>query len=102
MTHLSEHQLEACKRYLTKRQSRLIKQLKNRFDLEIAQTDSVGELSSYDNHPGDLGTELFERGKDLALVDHAERELEKINEALHAATMGPCLKAILHSPSQRN
>lgn len=104
MTHLSEHQLEACKRYLTKRQSRLIKQLKNRFDLEIAQTDSVGELSSYDNHPGDLGTELFERGKDLALVDHAERELEEINEALHAiheGTYGICRICSIPIPYER-
>lgn len=27
--------------------------------------DSIGELSAYDNHPGDQGTELFERGKIL-------------------------------------
>lgn len=39
--------------------------------------DSVGELSSYDNHPADTGTELFEREKDIALNDHAEYEVEK-------------------------
>ncbi|MEM5591840.1 hypothetical protein AAHH67_09065 [Niallia circulans] len=39
--------------------------------------ESVGELSSYDNHPADLGTELFEREKDSALEQHDQSELEK-------------------------
>src|SRR5699024_5027623 len=41
------------------------------------------------------GTALFERGKDLALNEHAEKELEEINEALHAieeGTYGICSK----------
>src|SRR5690625_1811230 len=88
MDRLTKTQLTACKRRLSARQSKLIHQLKNRFDLEMSQTDAIGELSSYDNHPADLGTELFERGKDLALSDHAERELEKINESLHAIAEG--------------
>jgi YteA family regulatory protein len=44
--------------------------------------ESTGELSSYDNHPGDLGTELFEREKDIALNDMNEKELEDIDAAL--------------------
>lgn len=88
MSRLTEIELTACQRRLSARQSKLIHQLKNRFDLEMSQTDAIGELSSYDNHPADLGTELFERGKDLTLSDHAERELEKINESLHAIAEG--------------
>ncbi|MFK4997354.1 hypothetical protein ACI2OX_06735 [Bacillus sp. N9] len=34
------------------------------------------ELSMYDNHPADMGTELFERERDLALSVHAEAELK--------------------------
>ncbi|RKJ02761.1 molecular chaperone DnaK, partial [Butyricicoccus sp. 1XD8-22] len=41
--------------------------------------DSVDELSTIDNHPADLGTELFEREKDMALKVHDEDELAKIN-----------------------
>src|SRR5699024_3185244 len=78
----------ACARRLSARQSELIQLVKNRFDMEMSQTEAIGELSSYDNHPADLGTELFERGKDLALTDHAESELERINEALHALEEG--------------
>jgi YteA family regulatory protein len=55
--------------------------------------ESTGELSSYDNHPADAGTELFERGKDIALNEHLEDELKNINRALEAiekGTYGKC------------
>jgi YteA family regulatory protein len=44
--------------------------------------DSLQELSMYDNHPADIGTETFERGKDIGLRDLAERQLKKIDDAL--------------------
>ncbi|WP_102345199.1 TraR/DksA C4-type zinc finger protein [Bacillus sp. Marseille-P3661] len=44
--------------------------------------DSTGELSHYDNHPADTATDLFEREKDIALVEHFEKELKDINHAL--------------------
>jgi YteA family regulatory protein len=44
--------------------------------------ESTGELSNYDNHPGDLGTELYEKEKDIALNDLHEKELEDIDAAL--------------------
>jgi YteA family regulatory protein len=46
--------------------------------------DSTGELSSYDNHPADTGTETYERGKDQALNEHMEEELKEIDAALQA------------------
>jgi len=59
------------------------------FDLRSGHAhESTGELSSYDNHPGDEGTELFEREKDIALNDHAEYQLKKINLALQAIETG--------------
>lgn len=56
-------------------------------DTEFAQ-ESLGELSNYDNHPGDQGTELYEREKDLALEQHADREQERIRKALQAINNG--------------
>ena len=47
-----------------------------------SQTDSVGELSAYDNHPADLGSETFERQKDLGLMGHAQMILDQIDQAL--------------------
>ncbi len=50
--------------------------------------DSMGELSSYDNHPADDATELYEREKDLALHEHTQQELKEINHALKAIELG--------------
>lgn len=59
------------------------------FGMEYAMVkDSIGELSNYDNHPGDHGTEEFERGKDLALNEHAEKELQDVENALQAIKRG--------------
>ena len=55
--------------------------------------ESLGELSSYDNHPGDLGSELFEREKDVALNEFTEQEAKDIIWALKAmdeGTYGQC------------
>ncbi|MHB1420703.1 MAG: TraR/DksA C4-type zinc finger protein [Bacillota bacterium] len=55
--------------------------------------ESIQELSAYDNHPADLGTETFERSKDLALLDNAWIQLRKVGDALHnmdRGTYGSC------------
>lgn len=49
---------------------------------------STSELSLYDNHPADLGSETFERGKDIALRDNAHVLLEKVEAALARITDG--------------
>jgi YteA family regulatory protein len=43
---------------------------------------AISELSLYDNHPGDVGTELFEREKDFALREDAAELLGDIDDAL--------------------
>lgn len=85
---ITSDQINQCKSVLLQRQSELITQVQDHFGLETAMKDSTGELSSYDNHPADMGTELFERGKDIALNENKEKELEKINHALHAIEEG--------------
>ncbi len=50
--------------------------------LEVPIQDSISELSMYDNHPADLGTETFERSKDIALREAAQIHLAKIEDAL--------------------
>ncbi|WP_339254632.1 TraR/DksA C4-type zinc finger protein [Sporosarcina sp. FSL W8-0480] len=57
-------------------------------DIRNSERDAVGELSTYDNHPGDLGTELFERQKDMALNVHAGDEISKVDNALQALSNG--------------
>src|SRR5690625_4487465 len=101
---LTKEQTNKFKNMLIKRQSQLIHQVQDHFGLEFAQTESVGELSSYDNHPADMATELYEREKDIALNEHAEKELEAINEALHAieeGTYGICKECSMDIPLER-
>lgn len=43
---------------------------------------SSGELSSYDNHPGDIGTEVYMNDMQNSLTNHQEYQLEKIEDAL--------------------
>ncbi len=57
-------------------------------DTKESVQEAAGELSMYDNHPGDMGTELFDREKDMALNVHAGSELEKVENALQAMDNG--------------
>lgn len=84
---LSASQLRTLQSHLEDRQKEIEHQLKqnDHFGMERSdQHDSVGELSSYDNHPADTATELYEREKDLALNEHAEQELKEVKHALQA------------------
>ena len=65
---------------------------------------SIGELSVCDNHPADIGDELFERSKDLALKDNAQVLLERIENALQKIkndTYEYCSKCGKHIPISR-
>ncbi len=58
-----------------------------------SEQDSVGELSSFDQHQADLGTETFEREKDLAILESIEAELADVEHALRRldeGTYGTC------------
>jgi len=50
--------------------------------------DSTQELSLYDNHPADLGSENFERGKDLALHEHELLRYRRVLAALDRIRQG--------------
>ena len=55
---------------------------------EQSENDSVGELSSYDQHQADMGTETFEREKDLSILEQLEAELAEIQAALRRVDEG--------------
>jgi len=104
-TMITNDQQARCKSILVSRQNELINHMQDHFGMNVEMAkESTGELSNYDNHPGDMGTELFERQKDVALNEHAEKELEEINEALHAiaeGTYGICSKCGEDIPYER-
>jgi RNA polymerase-binding transcription factor DksA/ribosome-associated translation inhibitor RaiA len=47
-----------------------------------SETESVAEMSSIDQHQADLGTETFERERDLSLLEDVEREIADVQRAL--------------------
>jgi RNA polymerase-binding transcription factor DksA len=52
------------------------------------------ELSHYDQHPGDLGSETFEQEKNASLLEQVDAELDAIDQALQrleAGRYGTCL-----------
>jgi len=60
---------------------------------DLSELDSLGELSSYDQHQADVGTETFEREKDLSILERVESELADIEHALARlddGTYGTC------------
>ena len=91
-TLLTNTQIQKLEKELRAMEERLTETEKETEIVNNAQ-DDVGELSMYDNHPADMGTELYEREKDMALNTHAEDELEKVQNALQAikdGTYGTC------------
>lgn len=87
MNEMEQHQLrEKLEQEKAEIEHRL-KQTGN-YGMDTSMNVSTGELSGYDNHPADLGTELFERGKDLALNENDERHLAEIEAALQRMDKG--------------
>lgn len=87
---LTEKQRKRLKKQLTLRREELERQLlqNERHGLKASMRDALRELSMYDNHPADNGTELFERGKDLALNEQLEHQLEEVIIALENMKAG--------------
>jgi len=58
-----------------------------------SEADSISELSTQDQHPADLGTETFERAKELSIRTNLEgqlRDIERAFERLKKGTYGIC------------
>jgi RNA polymerase-binding transcription factor DksA len=58
-----------------------------------SETDSVSELSAHAQHQADLGTETFNRERDLSILEHIDAELADVEHALKRlddGTYGTC------------
>ncbi|WP_232698405.1 TraR/DksA C4-type zinc finger protein [Brevibacillus daliensis] len=65
----------------------------NHYGMESSMGQAVSELSTYDNHPADIGTEMFEREKDIALYQLDRETMREIDQALvrmEKGTYGIC------------
>lgn len=80
--------LDDRQRLLAKKQE-LEQIIKNKMDMiAIPMQEWNDELSSYDQHPGDQASDLFEREKEMGMLEMLEFELEKVNDALIRNAMG--------------
>jgi DnaK suppressor protein len=63
----------------------LLKQEREQIQQELEELrsrgGSDGELSNIDQHPADVGTELFEEERDQSMIDRLKHELELIDRA---------------------
>lgn len=60
----------------------------NHLGLGEAIKDNTSELSSYDNHPGDIGTETFEAEKNLSFRNNNKFVIGEANDALRKIDNG--------------
>jgi RNA polymerase-binding transcription factor DksA len=81
---------------LEQERTRLV-EVKETFDDEHlsdeSESEAISELSSVDQHQADLGTETFEREKDLSILEQVDAELADVEHALKRlddGTYGTC------------
>jgi len=104
---LTTEQLADFRLQLLKEKEELEERLEqnDHYDLERGHFhEASGELSSYDNHPADEGSELYEREKDIALNQHSKLQLLNINQALEAmenGSYGKCQECGKEIPLER-
>jgi RNA polymerase-binding transcription factor DksA len=56
--------------------------------LDGSQRLATAELSLADQHPADVGTEMFEREKDYSILEQVAAEMQEVERALHRLEQG--------------
>ena len=86
---------EARRRLETERErlTRLHSEFDDEHLTEETEGESISELSSLDQHQADVGTETFNRERDISILESVEAELADIEHALRRldeGTYGTC------------
>ena len=71
---------------------------------EESEGESLGELSAIDQHQADVGTETFNRERDLSILEQVEAELADVAHALRRlddGTYGTCEVCGREIPEER-
>lgn len=82
---LTEEQKESFKKQLLKMKEEAEADLEKYRDdraKEDYPNDETGEISSVADHPGNLGTDQFEREKEQTFYEQAREKLMEVNDAL--------------------
>ncbi|TFE31755.1 TraR/DksA C4-type zinc finger protein [Cohnella luojiensis] len=87
---LDQERIQALRRRLVQERDDLEKRVQGNghFGLAASFRDSTGELSAIDNHPADAGSEMYERSKDLALLEKEAFRLDRVEAALERMDTG--------------
>ena len=87
---------DEARRRLEAERDRLIETRHNFDDEHLSdesEDENLSELSAVDQHQADVGTETFEREKDLSILEQIEAELADVEHALRRlddGTYGTC------------
>ena len=85
VSHISNDQLAALKQQLLDNKAHLERERDDYRDDDMSDTEegATGDLADYDpNDPADEASNLFDRDRDQATIENADRILAKINRAL--------------------
>ncbi|MBO8136548.1 MAG: TraR/DksA C4-type zinc finger protein [Desulfotomaculum sp.] len=87
---MQSRQLEYLRQRMLEERHQMLERIRsiNKGGLGESMDTSFGELSAIDNHPGDVGSEMFERSKDLSLKEQARVVVQAIDNALEAMKQG--------------
>lgn len=77
-----------------KKQSIRTLELKNKNNQNTNMQSYINELSMYDNHPADIGTEVFQAEMNINLKKHEEKYLEMLNKSIERIEKGDYGKCI--------
>ncbi|TWT02494.1 TraR/DksA C4-type zinc finger protein [Planomicrobium sp. CPCC 101079] len=95
---MTDEQLNQLKDQLTDQLKSLERRVQHKEEFDTT------ELSNYDNHPGDAGTDLFDMERGMALTQFKEEELDDTKAALaaiEAGTYGKCTECGKEIPFER-
>nr|WP_277603088.1 TraR/DksA C4-type zinc finger protein [Brevibacillus sp. SYP-B805] len=101
---VEQQKLDHFRQRLLEMKKELEHRVQPHYSLEEQMSDSLQEFSMYDNHPADIGTEMFEREKDLALYSLDRETLKEIDQALariEDGTYGTCTVCGRPIPEER-
>lgn len=79
---MKEHELEGFRQKLLKKREEQGKKIKRFDEINAIDYNNGKELSMFDNHPAEIGSETYEIGKNMALKQQQVKQLRDIDSAL--------------------
>ena len=85
---MKECELKYLREKLLETREELKQKIKRFNDINEINYNNGIELSMYDNHPAEIGSETYEIEKNIALNQHQVKQLKDIDEALKRINRG--------------